>query len=120
MREEANPRKIQRRALDYGASPAPIAFSDPDIRQSAVSRLAASPTVGCLESSKSVVRLAFLFDTNGGNKISTIPVPPSKSTKAPVLFDTFEAILNHRRPCVSHANNGFFGRCFLTCTARAY
>jgi hypothetical protein len=26
MREEANPRKIQRRALDYGVSPAPISF----------------------------------------------------------------------------------------------
>jgi len=54
MREEANPRKIQRRAPGYGALPAPIIFSRFGSRRAAVAKVAASRTFCSAESSKSV------------------------------------------------------------------
>jgi hypothetical protein len=51
MREEANPRKIQRRALDYGASPAPITLSRSGLQRAAVATAFTSRTLASLVSS---------------------------------------------------------------------
>jgi|SRR5579863_2562021 hypothetical protein len=58
MQEEANPRKILRRAPDYGASTLPISFSRFGSRHTAVAKLAPSRTFRSLESSQSVPQLS--------------------------------------------------------------
>src|ERR1700733_9026982 len=119
MREEANPRNPLRRAVGYGASQTRISFSRSGFRQTNAAPLSALRTVPSLKSSKSVLRPTFLFRTNGANEISANPITHSIPTKAPFLFNTFGAILNHGRPSISRLTTGVFGRFLSSTTARA-
>src|SRR5271170_3934391 len=61
MREEANPRKLLRRAVDYGASPAPITVSPSDLQGTAFATLSATCTFGSSESPRSASQQSCLI-----------------------------------------------------------
>jgi hypothetical protein len=79
MREEANPRKIQRRAHDYGASPAPITVSHSGLLSSAFPTVSCSRKFRALESSKSATQQTRLIATR---QLLETPVTHSKQTTA--------------------------------------
>jgi len=58
MRQEANPRKFLRRALDYGASPCPITVSHSGSLHSTVAASSPSRIFRATKSSKSVSHAA--------------------------------------------------------------
>jgi hypothetical protein len=117
MREEANPRKIQRRALDYGASHAPIGFSHSGSGRIAFAPVYAPYTFGSLDSSKSTPQLSRLIAI----PLLESPATRSKQTTATssnrYFFGHFAALPTRPLP---FAKAGFSERFFPATSVRAY
>src|SRR5277367_3560002 len=116
MREEANPRKLLRRAVDYGASPAPITVSHSDFQRTSFATLSATCAFGSSESPRSASQPSRLIAI----PLLESPVTHSKQTTVTspnrYYFGHLRDSPGRLRPV---AKQGRFERFFSSITARA-
>jgi hypothetical protein len=117
MRQEANPRKFLRRALDYGASPVPITVSHFDSPRTAFAAFPASCTSGPRESSKSDSHAAKSIASEIKSKTHVTHSKQTTATQINRYFLSLFPLLPTRS--LSLAKCGFTEGFFPAITARA-
>jgi hypothetical protein len=115
MREEANPRKLQRRALDYGALPSPISSSS--LRLTAVAGPFASRSLAPLMSSNPVAQPAKSIASETKSKTLVTHSKQTPATKINRYFLTsFSRLASRLLPLARHRRSARF---FPATAARA-